>query len=152
MSFLRKQESITSRHNWTPACAEVTNWELLEVLLRMYWVPRTSVMIIYKNGYWVGSAIIVPAQAEIQLSQPLTGIVILIIFRFVLLRITIRNSYKISNLCGLNSITILFIDHWLLLWPSSAPDPPAPAPRGPSSSPDPSPFPEEEERGQSWYS
>ena len=31
MSFLRKQESISSWHNWTPACAGVTNWELLEV-------------------------------------------------------------------------------------------------------------------------
>jgi hypothetical protein len=33
MSFLRKQESISSRDSWTPACAGVTNWELLEVPL-----------------------------------------------------------------------------------------------------------------------
>ena len=35
MSFLLNQESITSRHNWTPACAGVTKWELLEVLISL---------------------------------------------------------------------------------------------------------------------
>jgi hypothetical protein len=33
MSFLRKQESISFWHYWTPACAQVTDWKLLEVLL-----------------------------------------------------------------------------------------------------------------------
>jgi hypothetical protein len=33
MSFLRKQESITVRNYLTPACAGVTDWELLEVPL-----------------------------------------------------------------------------------------------------------------------
>ena len=35
MSFLRKQESISFWHNWTPAYAGVTNLELLEVALRI---------------------------------------------------------------------------------------------------------------------
>ena len=35
MSFLRKQESINFWHYWTPVCAGVINWELLEVLLSL---------------------------------------------------------------------------------------------------------------------
>jgi|LQYC01.1.fsa_nt_gi hypothetical protein len=39
MSFLRKQESRTTRNYWTPAFAGVTNWELLEVALSFSQTP-----------------------------------------------------------------------------------------------------------------